>query len=165
VTVQDLGSIGELVAALATIATLAYLAIQVRQNTRALRSSTFQQISMDMSLAAEAISSNPDLASIIVKASAGLDRLTPEERVRFHFYLIMTFRRLEAVYVQRILGSIDARRTQGFERSVISILTNGGGAEWWRSARNAFSEEFGAHIDSQIASGAHAPLHPGFGRN
>ena len=34
-TLQDLGSIGELVGALATIATLVYLAIQIRANTRA----------------------------------------------------------------------------------------------------------------------------------
>jgi len=33
ITIQDLGSIGELIAAIATIATLAYLAIQIRQNT------------------------------------------------------------------------------------------------------------------------------------
>ena len=32
-TIQDLGSIGELIAAIATIATLVYLAIQIRQNT------------------------------------------------------------------------------------------------------------------------------------
>ena len=36
-TIQDLGSIGELVAAIATIATLAYLAIQIRQNTHTVR--------------------------------------------------------------------------------------------------------------------------------
>jgi hypothetical protein len=36
VTIQDIGSIGELVAALATVATLAYLALQIRQNTTAL---------------------------------------------------------------------------------------------------------------------------------
>ncbi len=163
-TIQELGNLGELIAAVATIATLAYLAIQVRQNTRALRSSTFQEISMDMSLAAEAIASNPDLAAIIVKASAGLVGLTADERVRFHFYLVMAFRRLEAVYVQRILGSIDPRMTQGFERSVISILTNGGAAEWWHSTKTAFSTQFAAHIDAQLASGVHAPLHPGFGR-
>jgi hypothetical protein len=165
VTIQDLGSLGELIAAAATIATLAYLAVQVRQNTRALRSSTFQQISMDMSLAADAIAREPDLAAIIVKASPGLGGLTPEERVRFHFYLIMTFRRLEAVFVQRVLGSIDPIRTQGFERSVISILTNGGGAEWWRAAKSAFSTEFSAYVDAQLASSVHAPLHPGFGRS
>ena len=39
-TIQDLGSIGELVAALATVATLAYLAIQIRQNTLQLEQST-----------------------------------------------------------------------------------------------------------------------------
>ena len=48
-TIQDLGSIGELIAAIATVATLVYLAVQLKQNTRALRSQTFQQSSMDMS--------------------------------------------------------------------------------------------------------------------
>jgi hypothetical protein len=36
VTIQDLGSIGEFVAAIATLATLVYLAVQIRQNTRTL---------------------------------------------------------------------------------------------------------------------------------
>ncbi len=34
-TIQELGSIGEFVAAIATIATLAYLAIQIRAGARA----------------------------------------------------------------------------------------------------------------------------------
>ncbi len=36
-TIQDLGSLGELIAAVATVATLVYLALQIRQNTRVLR--------------------------------------------------------------------------------------------------------------------------------
>lgn len=110
-TIQELGSIGEFIAAVATVATLAYLAIQVRQNTRALRSSTFEQISMDMSLAADSIAKSPDLAAILAKV--GLGERTPEERLRFHFFLLMTFRRLEAVHVQSLFGSIDAERTRG----------------------------------------------------
>ncbi len=43
-TVQDLGSIGELVAAIATIATLGYLAIQIRQNTRSVRAGSRLEI-------------------------------------------------------------------------------------------------------------------------
>ena len=164
VTLQDLGSIAEIVAAVATVATLAYLAVQVRQNTRALRSDTFQRISMDMSLAADAIASSSDLAAIIVKASKGLSGLTPEERVRFHFYLVMAFRRLEAIYVQRLFGSIDPARTLGFERSVMSILLTGGASEWWESTKNAFSAEFAAYVDAQLTSNIHASIHPGFGR-
>ena len=44
-TIQDLGSLGELIAALATVLTLGYLALQLRQNAKALRSQTFQQSS------------------------------------------------------------------------------------------------------------------------
>ncbi|GIR89222.1 MAG: hypothetical protein CM15mP87_07140 [Candidatus Neomarinimicrobiota bacterium] len=78
-TIQDLGSLGELIAVVATVATLVYLAIQLKQNTPALGSQTFQQSSMDMSLTANAISSDGELARIVVKASDGLDDLSPEE--------------------------------------------------------------------------------------
>ncbi|MDB9853630.1 hypothetical protein OAC91_00170 [Candidatus Marinimicrobia bacterium] len=84
-TIQDLSSIGELIAALVTVLTLGYLAIQLKMNTNVLRSQTFQQSSMDMSLTANAISSSNELASILIKAKDGLDILNPVERLRFHF--------------------------------------------------------------------------------
>ena len=40
-TIQDLGSIGELIAAIATLATLVYLAAQIRQNMRAIMATSF----------------------------------------------------------------------------------------------------------------------------
>jgi hypothetical protein len=45
VTIQDLGSIGEFVAAIATVATLAYLALGIRQNTESVRLSTELELS------------------------------------------------------------------------------------------------------------------------
>ena len=39
VTVQDLGSVGELVAAVATVATFGHLAVQTRQNSESVRMS------------------------------------------------------------------------------------------------------------------------------
>ena len=165
VTLQDLGSIGEFVAA---IATLAYLAIQIRQNTRALRSSTFQEISTDMSLSSEAIATHPELSSLIVKGADGLANLTPEERHRYNLAYLMIFRRLESVYVQRRLGSIEQELTEGFERSALSTIGSGGGAEWWQSAKLAFSTSFVAHVDEKLASGSlpvvHSELQPSPGR-
>jgi hypothetical protein len=66
--------------------------------------------------------------------------------------------------VQRLFGSIDPIRTQGFERSVISILLTGGAAEWWQSTKSAFSAEFAAYVDGQLTSNVHASIHPGFGQ-
>ena len=42
--IQDLGSIGELIAALATLATLVYLATQIRQNTNQLKGEAIREI-------------------------------------------------------------------------------------------------------------------------
>jgi hypothetical protein len=41
-SLEDLGNIGEFVAAAAVIVSLIYLAVQIRQNTKSLRASTFQ---------------------------------------------------------------------------------------------------------------------------
>ena len=38
-TIQDIGSVGELVGAIATVATLLYLAVQIRQSARLVESS------------------------------------------------------------------------------------------------------------------------------
>ena len=162
-TIQDLGSIGELLAAIATIATLVYLAAQVRQNTRALKSSTFQEVAGAMSLTTEAIATNPELAVIIVKASHGLAELTPEERIQYTFTMLTTFRRLETVYVQRQLGLIDPALTEGYERSALSVLASPSAAEWWQSGKPAFSEAFASYVDSQIASGQIVGFHTGLG--
>ena len=158
---QDLGSIGELIAAIATLFTLGYLAVQLRQNTRALRSKTFKQSSMDMSLTANAISSDGSLAKIIIKAEKGLDILSSDERLRFHFWMLVAVRRFEAIYIQGLYGSIDLERIKRFERSIISLLANVG-FEWWKKTKTAFSNEFVIYADEKLSSGNfNSPVHPG----
>ena len=41
-TLEDLGNVGEFTAAIATLVTLVYLALQIRQNTRSVRSAAYQ---------------------------------------------------------------------------------------------------------------------------
>lgn len=160
-SLQDLGNLGELIAAVATVLTLAYLAIQLKQNTNALRSQTFQQSSMDMSLTANAISSNEELASILVKTKDNLDDLNPVEKLRFHFWMLVAIRRFEAIFVQMEYGSIDPIRIEGFEYSIISLLANGGASEWWKSTKSGFSHDFVKYADQKLNSGKYnKSIHP-----
>ena len=160
-TIQDMSSIGEVIAAFATLITLAYLALQLKQNTTALKSQTFQQSSMDMSLTANSISSDGELAKIIIKAEDGLNTLSSDERLRFHFWMLVAVRRFEAIYIQALYGSIERDRIKGFERSILSLLSNVG-FEWWETTKSAFSEEFIAYADQGISSGSfRSAVHPG----
>ena len=159
-TIQDLGSVGELIAAFATIATLIYLATQVRQNTRALKSATFQNISSEMGKNLEPIINSPDLAAIMVKGTNDPESLSAEERLRYSGVLTVSFRRLESIYVQHTLGSIDEELKVGFEISIMALLNTAFGSEWWNTAKIAFYEPFTNHVDRRLASGEIPRIHP-----
>jgi hypothetical protein len=160
VTIQDLGSIGELVAAIATLITLIYLATQVQQNTRALKSATFQNISAEMGRNVEPMINNADLAAIMVKGNADPTSLSAEERLRYSSLLIASFRRLESVYFQHKLGSIDEELKEGFEVSLMAVLRIPFGKQWWKSAKVAFYRPFSDHVDLRLASEEIPRTHP-----
>ena len=65
-TIEQLGSTGEFIAALATLATLVYLAIQIRQSTASVRSASAQQILQGIAEFNQFISSNPSLGTSVV---------------------------------------------------------------------------------------------------
>ena len=161
-TIQDWGAIGEVVAAIATIATLVYLATQVRQNTRALRSSTFQAISEQMAQNVGIIASNPETGVVVGKGLSG-EELGVEQRLQFRAMLVMSFRRMESVFVQHQLGSLDDELMRGFEQSLYSLLQSPGGTEWWASAKTTYNRSFVARVDEWLAAQGPATQHPNLG--
>jgi hypothetical protein len=162
-TIQDLGSLGELVAAIATIATLAYLAVQVRQNTRALRSATFESISEQMAQNVLPFLTNGELAELVIKGNADIDALSPAERLRFNGMLVSSMRRMESVYIQERIGSLEPDLARGFERSLLSLLQSPGSKGWWASAKVTFNPGFVEHVDTWLATNAARPTHASMG--
>ena len=67
-TIQDLGSIGELFGAIATIATLVYLATQIRHNTKAARSDSAWSATVALAELSEGIAASPQLADLVMRA-------------------------------------------------------------------------------------------------
>ena len=111
----------------------------------------------------EVWATHSDLAPLLIKAQAGLDELSPDERARFGFLMMMAFRRVETVVVQRHLGFIDRELTEGFERSALSALHAKGVRQWWDASKGAFSNLFSAWVDEKLASNLPRPIHAGLG--
>jgi len=116
-----------------------------------------------MSVSSETVAANPDLSVVLVKGGESLAALSPDERLRFSFFMLMTFRRLESLFVQRSHGFIAPELTEGFERSVVSVIASGGGAEWWSSAKPALSADFVVYVDQLLESERFPRIHPGMG--
>jgi hypothetical protein len=111
----------------------------------------------------EVFATHSDLPPLLIKAQAGLDELSASERARFGFLMMMAFRRVETVVVQRHLGFINPELTAGFERSALSVLGSRGVHQWWDTSKGAFSSLFSAWADESLALNLPGPIHAGFG--
>ena len=84
-TSEQVVAISQSVAAVGVILSLVFLAIQLRQNTRAVRASSIQNLVQSLSDTAEFNVDNEYLVPIMLKANTQPESLTDEERARLHF--------------------------------------------------------------------------------
>jgi hypothetical protein len=163
VSLQDVGSIGELVAAIATVATLVYLSIQVRHNSRALdRSNEFaqansiHQITMLFNELNWRLASDGELADIHTRALNG-DPLSPAEVTRFTAFVNTYVATIENLVGQQSLAlgysELDSTAALDLLAPVVrELLETEAGAQWWREAApHLYVAGFRAQLDDAIS--------------
>ena len=91
----------------------------------------------------------------------GLADLTEDERVRFGFIYLTTFRIFETLYFQRESGTVDPRLWEAEKRSMTFLLNGAGGREWWRANPYSFTTEFRQFIEAEVLQTEPEPsIHP-----
>lgn len=90
-TIEELGAPGELLAAVATIVTLIYLALQLRQNTAALRLSQSRAIESDAQNARGRFVTIRNVAELYIAGFTRPEALDQADRLRFHMLLDQLF--------------------------------------------------------------------------
>lgn len=94
VTLQDLGNIGEFVGAVGVVVSLVYLAVQIRQNTKATRANSVQDLTENINKAAEKLI-EPENAELYLRGIRSYATLTPEEKLRFGQLINVLVNRLD----------------------------------------------------------------------
>ena len=102
-TIQDLGSLGELVAAIATVATLIYLSIQIRQNTKSDEFAVMDKITADISEFSQNLLQDEHLQNVFINYiydGVDFDTLGDKEKLEVRMVMqtafIMAWRAFEA---------------------------------------------------------------------
>ena len=150
-TIQELGSIGELVGGLAVLLSLVYLALQINQNTRSVRSATSASISESLSRVTEMISSQPEVARTWYQGRVQYDSLNDEERYRAIMFANTYLRRLENAFYQRERGFVDPDHWQTTERSMVAFMSHPAAQQCWSERKSLFSDRFVEFVDRRIA--------------
>jgi hypothetical protein len=120
-TLQDWGSIGEVVGAVAVVVTLIYLAKQIKQNTHAMEEGRRLALAQTYQMRADALqqmlvtAANSEIGTIIFKLTedgypedvTALERISAEERVRFRMWQIAQHTHWDNLHFQYQQGFLD----------------------------------------------------------
>jgi hypothetical protein len=102
---EEVSAIGQMLGSVAVFITLGYLAVQIRQNTRWVRASSFQSGVDGMNLLNNVIAQDESLERIFRIGNADMGNLTEDERVRLSFLCLSAFRSFESMYFHTLQGT------------------------------------------------------------
>ena len=144
---EAIGAIGEVFGAAGVIITLAYLAVQMRQNTRSVQRSTYQELVASSVQNSVAFANDEGLAELWAKGALDYSSLSRPEQLRFGSYAYGVLRSYENLFYQFEQGALEAELWQGFHNMLARDLKAPGLAEWWNSQRNVFNSKFQQHVE------------------
>jgi hypothetical protein len=147
VTLNELGSLGEFISGLAVVVTLVYLALQIRHNTRAVRSSMHQDMVESTLRIAESVSDNPDVGRIALKADEDYDNLTKEEFIRFEAYAERVFGNFESVFYSYRNSMIEQDLWESWEASYLADISRTSMRRFWNEDRPMHLRDYMDFID------------------
>ena len=137
-TIQDLGSVGELVAAVATVATLIYLSVQIRQNSRLVAASISASTRDSSNENARILASSTAASHIYRSGIEDRGALDPDEQQRFDSMIYLAFTNLN----QQFDHGNDISKLAGW------FLVSPGVCEWWEVySVSGFPDDFAAEIE------------------
>ncbi len=148
-TIQDLGSIGEFVAAIATLVTLGYLAIQIRQLSKATRAEAARG-TRDNDPVVLALAQDPALNELFVTGLSRHEDLTPLDQARFAWVLGLIVGAASRNYHDVTLGILDERHFMENARGQLMFLETSGGAEFWRRFSHTLPPAFRAFVEREL---------------
>jgi len=158
-SIQELGSLGELIAALATVATLIYLAIQINQNTRAVKASVLEATGSRSMGLAKFVANDPELSRIIMTAMTTSTELEEVDRFRLQLLFTAAMRSYEITVAHRATNFLDSTQYSGLRNNLSGWVASSYFGAWWENAQTNFSTELRALVKEELKN---PPAYPNF---
>jgi hypothetical protein len=144
---DDVIQIVSVLANVGVLAGLIFLAIGIRQNTKAQYAETRQAV---LSASREEIVLTMQDPGLVL-ALIGTAPLTPEESVQLDGFLSVLLRAREFAWLQYRDGAIDADQWSTEFNVMAAFFDSSRTRAWWnRVGRNLFSEDFVRFVDTRI---------------
>lgn len=145
-----IGAVGEIIGAIAVLLSLIYLGFQIRQNTKSLKSSSYQAAIASMSELSHLSAANEHTARVLrITLFGDLDELSEDELTMSTSYLTGLFRNFENFYYQHESGAMEDHLWEGMRNSMVGYYNLSNVQQWWSMRKMIYSREFSSFLESQ----------------
>lgn len=149
-TIAELGSVGELVGAIATVATLAYPADQIRSGTRAVRSASAQSVHESFATWYRMLAADAQLSDLTTKGLRDYSSLSESEKGRFASVAMALLLCSQDAFIKWREGSLSPELWAGWEFVMMNLLLAEGGKSLWKERGYLFGAAFRGHVENDI---------------
>ena len=153
---EAIGAIGEVLGAAAVVVTLGYLAVQIRQNSQAVKNSAAQALLSEANGSLRIAASDPGTARAVILGQTLFDELSEGERAQFITWMFSWMRTIEQAYFQYLQGYIDEEIWEGHMAHHRQLINAPAIEVWWSHRRCFFSQKFQKYMDEVAALGSDA---------
>ncbi len=151
-------NLAEILGTAAIVVSLIYVAVQIRQNTRATRLTTDQNVFHDLREATAIVAMDTEMATIQIKAMTDIANLSPAEKHRYYTYLNITYRVYENAYYQNQEGTLDSYVWEGIIANLMIGKDTSGYRAFWHDRKQSFSREFQDFHESRLPASTIDPV-------
>jgi len=146
-TLQGLAHIGEFIGGIAIIISLAYLAIQVSDSNRLLRSQAHYNAMMLSQAPGTMMVQSPELSDLVEQCQMGKEPLSSSVLARCNQYTLMELNGWEYLYYQHLDSSIPPQLWLGADAYYRNeIQTKAGYTRFWKDYHIAYAEPFHSYV-------------------
>ena len=148
-SIEELGSIGDFVGSIAVLISLVYLAVQVKGNTEAARTSTYQAIVSEFGALNRALAGTPGLSVLFVNALEDFESLSADDKARMSQLFFVCFHNFENMYYQYRKGYLEDDVWTGWKRLMLTYHSRPGFQTWWTLRSDVFSSTFAEFLRTE----------------
>jgi len=148
---QAIGALSEIVGAGAVVVTLIYLAIQVRESTRASRSAAVTDATSGIQAWYQELGTNPENAALFLDGMSDPEALSNLKRFQFLMLIHSVFLGFQRSYFLSKAGTLDVGLRDSIGTAIQAVNQSPGIHYYWRQRKIFFQPEFAAWIESLLA--------------
>ena len=145
------GAIGEIVGALVVVITLGYLAIQIRQNTKAVQASALDSSIQAASAIRSHILNSEEVAEIYRLGSLNPTELSETQIVRYRNLMTNIMWSIWNLYAQSMNAGLPMGMWENQSTLIKRVLDNPGGKWYWDKFGNEYEDSCVEEINKHLA--------------